>query len=31
LAKPAGVPPSLAAQALMDALKRQIGLSQEAQ
>jgi DNA-binding transcriptional LysR family regulator len=29
LAKPAGVPPSLAAQALMDALKRQIALSQE--
>ncbi|HEX8044428.1 LysR family transcriptional regulator [Rhizobium sp.] len=30
LAKPAGAPPSLAAQALMDALKRQIALSQKA-
>jgi DNA-binding transcriptional LysR family regulator len=29
LAKPAGAPPSLAAQALMDALKRQIALSQK--
>ncbi|OWV80823.1 LysR family transcriptional regulator [Rhizobium sp. R634] len=29
LAKPAGQPPSLAAQALMDALKRQIALSQK--
>lgn len=30
LAKPAGAPPSLAAQALMDALRRQIVLSQKA-